>query len=89
MLQKIKHILSLEIIWKKIVAYGLLIIFFSITQDFLLLFLLTFLFAYLSYVFAKFIIKILKKYIKKENKFTKLILSINFLTSVLYIGYIL
>ncbi len=88
MLQKIKNILSLKMIWEKILAYWLLIIFFSITQDFLLLFLLTFLFAYLSYVFAKFIIKILKKHIKKENKITKLILSINFVTSILYIGYI-
>jgi len=76
-------------IWKKIIAYGLLFIFFYVTQDFLLLFLLTFLFAYLSYVFAKFIIKITKKYIKKENEITKFILSINFITSILYIGYIL
>jgi len=89
MLQKIKTILSLKLLWKKILAYGLLIIFFYITKDFLLLFLLTFLFAYLSYVLAKFIIKTLKKYIKKENKFTKLILNINFITSILYIWYIL
>ncbi len=88
MFQKIKNILSLEMIWKKILAYGLLIFFFYITKDFLFLFLLTFLFAYLTYVFAKFIIKILKKYIKKENKFTKILLNINCITSFLYIWYI-
>jgi len=88
MLQKIKNILSLEVIWKKIVAYGLLIAFFITTKDFLLMFLLTFLFAYLSFSLAKFIIKFIKNYIKKKNKTTKIILSINFIISILYVCYI-
>ncbi len=88
MLKKIKNILSLESIWKKIIAYGLLIIFFIVTKDFLLMFLLTFLFAYLSFSLAKFIIKIIKTYIKKENKLINFIVSLNFISSILYIIYI-
>ena len=89
MIQRIKNILSSDMIIKKIVAYWLLAILFLALKDFLMLFLLTFLFSYLSYRLAKFISNNLKKLFNKENKIIKTITSINFIASVIYISYIL
>ena len=88
MIQKIKVILGSDMMIKKIVAYALLILFFYFLKDFLFLFLLTFLFAYLSYSLAKFLSIKIKKLFKKETKITKILTSISFLSTILYILYI-
>ena len=86
MLRKIKYVLSSEIFWKKIIAYGLLAILFFWLKDFWFIFLLTFLFAWLFYSLAKYIHNFLLS--KISPKFQKLI-SINLIVSILYVWFIL
>lgn len=88
MLKKIKYVLSLDFIWKKIIAYTLLWLFFYVLRDYFLVFLLTFLFWYMSYKWAVEISKFIKKIIKKDSKIIKLICSVNFIVSILYVFYI-
>jgi len=89
MFNKIKKILSLDMVWKKLFAYWLLVIFLIITKDFLILFLLTFLFAYLTYTLAKYIIKWINKITIKNNSFIIFLKKVNVIVSIIYIFYIL
>jgi len=88
MLQKIKLILISENLWKKIIAYGLLIAFFYWLKDFAFVFLLTFMFSYLFFILAKNIQSKLKNKFKIQNKFVEKVTSLNFIVTVIYILFI-
>jgi len=89
MLKKIKYWLSSEKLWKKIIAYALLIGLLYLLKDFAFIFLLTFLFAYLFYSLAKFISEFLRSKFSTDKKILKYLTSINFIVSVLYVLFII
>ena len=89
MLRKIKYLLSSEKLWKKVLAYGLLICILFFLKDFSFIFILTFLFAYLFYSLARFISNYLRNKFLINRKWIKNLTSINFLVSILYILFIL
>jgi len=86
MLKKIRHVLSSEIFWKKIIAYWLLAILFFWLKDFWFIFLLTFLFAWLFYSLAKYIHNFLVS--KITNPKIQKLISINLIVSTLYVWFI-
>ena len=88
MLKKIKYWLSSEKLWKKIIAYALLIGLLYLLKDFAFIFLLTFLFAYLFYSLAKFISEFLRSKFFTDKKILKYLTSINYIVSVLYVLFI-
>lgn len=88
MLKKIKYLLGSEKLWKKLLAYSLLLGLLYFLRDFAFIFLLTFLFAYLFYSLAKFLSNYLRNKFSIDKKWFKLITSIDFLVSVLYVLFI-
>jgi len=89
MFKKIKSLFLSELLWKKIISYFLLFLFFFLTRNFFMLFFVSFLFAYLFYELSKFISKKIKSKIKKQNKLINTLTSINFLASGLYTIFLL